>query len=262
MSIFKSFDAYNRKARVYPALIATLPILALLFVLVPWDHIGLPHAIAGTMSVVLLFALADVARRSGRKVEAKLGSRDTPEQWHRGNADIAEGAKDRYRRFLAEQLELPAPTVDDERLDPARANDFYMSAGNWIREHTRDTRTFAILFGENVTYGFRRNLLGLKPIALTFNAVVFGICISILHFRPSYSASLAHIDEKIFIIMAAVVLHSAYMLFAVGKAAVWEASRTYGRQMILSCETLMGKASSQTRPQKPKPVGSSKTKGV
>lgn len=35
MDIFKQFDTYNLKARVFPALIAGLPTLALLFVIVP-----------------------------------------------------------------------------------------------------------------------------------------------------------------------------------------------------------------------------------
>jgi hypothetical protein len=81
------------------------------------------------------------ARRTG-----KLGTHATPEQWHRGNPDIAEAAKDRFRNFIAEKLKLSAPSADDERADPSRSNDFYLSAGNWLREHTRDTRTYAILW--------------------------------------------------------------------------------------------------------------------
>jgi hypothetical protein len=241
MDLFKQFDAYNLSARVFPALIAGLPTLALLFVLVPWDHLGLPHLTASVMGVILLFAFADVARRTGRRVEAKLGTRATPEQWHRGNPDIAEAAKDRYRNFIAEKLKLRAPSADDERAEPGRSNDFYLSAGNWLREHTRDTRTYGILFGENITYGFRRNLLGLKPIALIFNVLVLGVSLAVLLYHLPYFTTLPQIDEKMVIIIAAVIMHSAYMLFAVSANSVCEASRAYGRQLILSCETLISK---------------------
>lgn len=244
--LFKQFDMYNLKARVFPALIAALPTLALLFVLVPWDHLGLPHVTATAMGVVLLFAFADVARRMGRRVEARLGTRATPGQWHRGDSDIAEAAKDRYRTFIAQKLGLPAPTAAQERDDPVRANDFYLSAGNWLREHTRDTRAFAILFGENITYGFRRNLLGLKYIALIFNGFVLAISGAIIFFRPPYFIALPQIDEKMAMIIAAAILHSAYMLFAVSAASVREASRAYGRQLILSCETLLSKGTKPT----------------
>jgi hypothetical protein len=248
MDLFRQFDTYSLRARVFPALIAGLPILALLFVLVPWNNLGLPHAIATAVGLVLLFAFADVGRRTGKHAQSKLGTGSTPEQWHRGNPDVAEGAKDRYRAFIAKQLKLAAPTADSERNHPRCADDFYLSAGNWLREHTRDTRTFSILFSENITYGFRRNLFGLKVTALVCNALVAAICVAILYLKPAYFAALAQIDEKMVVVIAATLLHSAYMLFAVSKAGVREASRAYGRQLILSCETLIEKngRSSQT----------------
>lgn len=248
MDILKQFDAYNLKARVFPALIAGLPTLALLFVIVPWDHLGLSHVIAGAMSVVLLFAFADLARHRGKSVEAKLASNATPEQWHRGNPDVPEGSKDRFRTFVAGQLKQAAPTAEEERADARRANDFYLTANAWLRARTsQDTRTFAILFGENITYGYRRNLLGLKPISLLVNLIVLVFCASVLWFRPPYFASLADLDEKLVIIIVAAILHSAYLLFAVGKKAVWDASRVYGRQLILSCDTLMKKPSTPAK---------------
>lgn len=241
MDLFKHFDTYSLKARVFPALIAGLPTLALLFMLVPWDRIGLPHVTAATMGLVLLFAFADVARRTGYRVERKLRTRASPEQWHRGNPEIPEGIKDRYRTFVAGKIKLPAPTAEDERTDLVRANDFYLTAGTWLRDHTRDHRRFALLFGENITYGFRRNLLGLKPVALVINTLVLAVSAAILVYRPSYFAALPGLDEKLFVVIVAVVLHSAYMLFAVSSEGVREASRIYGKQLILSCETLMKK---------------------
>jgi hypothetical protein len=193
------------------------------------------------MGLVLLFAFADVGRRAGKNVQAKLGTGATPEQWYRGNPDVSEGAKDRYRVFIAKQLKLAAPTADEERTNSSRANDFYLSANTWLREHTRDTRAFSILFAENITYGFRRNLLGLRITALACNAIVAVISAVILYFRPPYFGALPQIDEKMVIILAAVLLHSTYMILAVRRAAVREASLAYGRQLILSCENLIKK---------------------
>ena len=221
--------------------------LASLFMLVPWDHVGLPHVTATVMGGVLLFAFADVARSTGKRVQEKLGTGTTPEQWYRANPDVAEVAKDRYRAFIASKLKLSAPTAEDELSDPLRANDFYLSGANWLREHTRDTRKFSILFNDNITYGFRRNLLGLKPVALALNIIVLAACGAIIYFRPNYFAELPHIDEKVVILIVAGVLHSAYILFAVGERAVREASRAYGRQLILSCETLMGRNISNSK---------------
>lgn len=241
MEIFKQFDTYSLKAQVFPALVAGLPTLALLFVIVPWDHFGISHAIAAVMGAVLLFAFADMARHRGRVVQAKLGTGATPEQWYRGNADLPEVSKDTFRDYMARQLKQAAPTVEIEQTDPARANDFYLGANAWLRDRTRDKRTFSLLFGENVTYGFRRNLLGLKLVGLVLNLLVLIFCCSILWFRPPYFTALPNLDEKLTFIIAAVLFHSAYLVFAVGKAAVRDASRAYGRQLILSTEALMKK---------------------
>lgn len=136
MEIFSQFDTYSLKARVFPALIAGFPTLLLLFVLVPWDHLALSQVIAASMGLVLLFAFADMARHRGKKLQERLGTGETPGQWLRGNPDVPEGSKDRYRNFVADQLRLPAPTLEDEKSDPERAADFYRSANAWLREET------------------------------------------------------------------------------------------------------------------------------
>lgn len=238
LGLFKQFDAYTLRARVFPALIAGLPTLVLLFVMVPWDRLDLSQVIATTMGFVLLFAFADVARRSGRKVEAKLGTRATPELWHHDNDEIDSLSKARYKTFIASKLAVNAPSAEDERANISQANQFYLSAGNWLRDNTRDTKTFKILFDELLTYGFRRNLLGLRPVALILNAIVLAFCSMALWIGWKYSA-IENMPEKLILVIAAIGLHSAYMLFAVGKEPVREASKAYGKQLILSCETLM-----------------------
>jgi hypothetical protein len=47
------------------------------------------------------------------------------------------------------------------------------------------------------------------------------------------------------------VLHALYIGLGVSKAAVAEAAKSYARQLILSCETLMSKVKPEP-PQKPK----------
>ncbi|WP_172967002.1 hypothetical protein [Pseudomonas syringae] len=246
MEIFSQFDTYSLKARVFPALISGLPTLILLFMLVPWDHLALSQVIAASMGLVLIFAFADMARHKGKKLQERLGTGETPNQWHRGNPDVPEGSKDRYRNFIAEQLVLPAPTPEDEQNFPQRSTDFYRSANAWLREETRDHTAYPLLFGENITYGFRRNLSGLKPTGLACNLVVLLLCAGILYFEPNYFASLPNVGEKIYLTVAAVILHSAYLTVAVNKSAVREASRAYGRQLILSCEALIHTHKSNT----------------
>ncbi|MDB6454201.1 hypothetical protein [Falsirhodobacter sp. 20TX0035] len=239
LEVFKQFDTYSLKARAFPALIAGLPALAFIFIIVPWDRLGLPQAIAVSMGAILLYAFSDMARQRGKIVQAKLEIGETPDQWLRGNTDIPEISKDRFRAYISSKLKQEAPSAEDEKYNRQQANDFYRSAGTWLRDNTRDTSLFSLLFAENVTYGFRRNLLGLKPISLFFNLVVFLTCSLIIYLKPPYFSAQEQIVEKLIITMAAAFLHSAYMVFAVNKDSVRDASKAYGRQLILSCDTLM-----------------------
>jgi len=238
MDLFKSFDTYNLKARVFPAIIAGLPTLTLLFIIIPWDHLGISQAIATAMSLILVYAFSDWARHLGKNIQQNLGSGETPEQWHRSNTDVPEAYKKGFRKFIAEHLEQKAPSAAEEQKNPNKANDFYRAANAWLRERTRDTAKFSMLFNENVTYGFRRNLLGLKPVAVISNFLVLIFCISTLYFRPAYFDTLPRLDEKLTIAITAVVFHTTYMIIAVNKKSVWDASRAYGRQLILSCGAL------------------------
>ncbi|PSH62222.1 hypothetical protein [Phyllobacterium sophorae] len=235
--VFKQFDSYTLRARVFPALIAGLPTLAMLFFVIPWDRLGISHLIASTMAIVLLVAFADVARRAGRNVETILGTRATPELWYRTDNAIDSISKERYRAFMGTKLQVSPPTEQDEISNPAQADQFYLSAGFWLRDHTRDTKKFKLLYEELLTYGFRRNLLGLKPVALCLNAIVAILCLAAI--VSPVELPIHQSIERLTVVIVAVVLHSAYMIFAVGKQAVREASRSYGVQLIASCETLL-----------------------
>jgi hypothetical protein len=78
----------------------------------------------------------------------------------------------RYHKRLSEMLpETSLPSADQERENPADADVAYASCGDYLLSKTRDKERFQLLFQENVSYGFRRNLWAMKPV---------GIAISIL----------------------------------------------------------------------------------
>lgn len=238
-SVFKLFDGYTIRARIIPALIAGLPSLALPFVIVPWHRLGLSSVIVTTMSFVLLYAFADVARRGGYRVERKLRTRSTPELWHRKNSELPSGLKNQFRTFVGAQIKQRVPTEEEETSEPEQVNDFYTSANSWLRDETRDKKKFNILYDELLTYGFRRNLLGVKYLSLAANFLVATIVAAILFYMPPYFESMENIEEKLSVIAIVTLMHSIYMIFAVNKESVKQASKTYGKQLILSCGALM-----------------------
>lgn len=241
MEMFKFFDAYSIRARLFPAIIAAAPALAALMLLISWKTFGLSNLIASLGVLVLLWAIADFSRARGRAIEGKLyaehGGMPSITMFRRNDPTIDAGSKDRYRAFLADKLSASAPSTEEEIADQDAADAFYGQCGNWLRQNTRDTKKFSMLFGENITYGFRRNLLGVKALALGLNLIVVAVCLFIL-WRGSWDFD-TPLGNKTTVVLIVAAAHAAYMILAVNRNAVWDASRAYGRELILGCESFL-----------------------
>lgn len=241
IDFMKVFDAYSLRARLFPAIIAAAPALAALALLISWKSFELSNIIATISIFVLLFAVADFSRAQGRKIELKLhseyGGLPSITMFRRSDPTIAQGLKDRYRAFLAGKLGTALPSLDEELASQHDADSFYEQCGVWLRQNTRDTKKFPILFNENITYGFRRNLLGVKWLALALNVVVVVICCVML-WRTSWALE-ADLGKRMIVVLVVAAAHATYMLLGVRKAVVWDASRAYARELILSCEAFI-----------------------
>lgn len=249
MEVFKFFDAYSLRARLFPAIVAAAPAFAALALFISWTSFGLSNLIASLAILVLLYAIADFSRARGRKIESKLyaehGGMPSISMFRRNDSTIDAGSKDRYRAFLAGKLGVPAPSTKEESTNQASADAFYGQCGNWLRENTHDTKKFSILFGENVTYGFRRNLLGVKRLALALNVIIVASGASIL-WRMNWNIE-TPMGNKTLMVLVVAAAHAAYMLLAVSRSAVWDASKAYGRQLILSTESFLTPARAPRR---------------
>jgi hypothetical protein len=145
-------------------------------------------------------------------------------------------SKAEFHAFIAEKLGRPSPTADEERADPAVADTYYARGATWLRENTRDTKRFDILFKENIAYGFRRNLLGLKLPGLLLNALIVSVCLGIFWHRWPVDLS-TPFDAKLLAVVVIAVLHATYLALFVTDTAVVEAARTYARQLLLSTQS-------------------------
>jgi hypothetical protein len=144
--MFKFLDAYSIRARLFPALLAAAPAFAALALLISWERIALSNVIATTALVVLVFALADFARKLGLRVEPKIygemGGKPSVVMFRRSDTTIEEPTKDRYRTFIAGKIKQPALTAQQEADDQAAADSFYEACGTWLRANTRDAKKF------------------------------------------------------------------------------------------------------------------------
>jgi hypothetical protein len=253
--MLRFLDAYTLRARLFPAILGAAPALAAVLLLISWKSFELSNIVATIGMLVLIYALADWARKLGQDIQPRLyeqmGGKPSVTMMYRSDDAIDQASKDRYRAFLAAKITQPAPTVADEAQNPAVANAFYELAGTWLRENTRDAKKFPILFNENVTYGFRRNLLGLKWPALALNVAVVAICGAILWQRAPVNMS-DDMTSRVLVVMVVAAVHAIYITLLVKPQNVMAASRTYARQLILSCETFLAVQKPPRAPPKPK----------
>jgi hypothetical protein len=117
-----------------------------------------------------LYLLASLARARGKKAEDKLikrwGAWPTTILLRHRDATIDPITKARYHQALtALQGVGTLPTANQESGDPIHADNVYRSATKRVIELRRGPK-HALLEYENASYGFRRNLFGLKWIAV------------------------------------------------------------------------------------------------
>ncbi len=231
-------DGYTIKARLFPVVLSTAPVLALIFIGSSWSTFGIPEGLSLISIVVLLFAGSDLARRAGRRIESQLFSTSggKPRNLLLSHGDITfdDKTKQRYRQFLSNEIGLVPPSIESEHELPSEAHRFYDSCYAWLRENTRDKDKYALLLSENVSYGFRRNLLGLKKFGLICNILTLVLAAS-LHFYPAQTFRLD--SDRLLLVLALSSLHFTYFIFFVTRKSVIDASYVYAVQLTRSIET-------------------------
>lgn len=166
-----NFDAYTRKARLMPVFILLIPLGLVVFAWFPktlfWQ--SLPTAFSIPIIFTVLFS--ELGRDMGKKKEWMLFKK-----WEGMPTDktisflgslLDKNTIIRYRSKIEKLLpDLKLPTINEEIKNPQKCIQIYKSCTNFLREKTRDSRAFPILFAENTSYGFRRNLWAMKPIGI------------------------------------------------------------------------------------------------
>ena len=162
-------DRYDRNARLRPALIVCLPVLLAVAVWLPdlWSFMG------GLVSLVAacgaLYLLSRYARYAGRRLERRMlrdaGGWNTTHMLRHRDDRLSAVTKERYHGALRARS-LPMPSPAEELADPSQADACYASAADWLRGRTRGPE-HKLLLDENIDYGFRRNLVGMRPLGIT-----------------------------------------------------------------------------------------------
>ncbi|MBA2935651.1 hypothetical protein HZF05_16325 [Sphingomonas sp. CGMCC 1.13654] len=228
------FDRYDRNARLYPALIVMLPALVSVAVWVP----DLWHELAGLLPILIacgaLYLISRYARFAGRRLEkrmvARLGWPSTRLLRHRDEI-LSPRTTERYHAALrGKGFEMP--TQLEEQADPRRADDCYADAATWL---VGQTRSDEMLKNENISYGFWRNLVGLRfaggMIAATSFVVDAGLALSRWPDRGTQTLAIAAVAAMSLIMLLP-------WIFRFNERIVQDAGEAYALRLLKHCETL------------------------
>lgn len=175
-------DPYERQARVIPGLLTALPILIPLVCVYGPKHPILVSVVALLAGCGATFALANVARGLGKKLEVKLvknwGGMPTTIALRHSDNFLDSISKREYHSTISSKLAIKMPTIEEEIANPHQADDAYIGATKKLRELTRSNKQ--LLLKENIAYGFHRNMLAMKPVGIitSIAGLVYGLLIA------------------------------------------------------------------------------------
>lgn len=248
--VAKVTDPYERQARLYPALLALLPLFVVVMLLYAPNASALTSAVTVAVSCGALYLMTNLCRELGKRLEEELfrewgGKPSTQVLRHRDNT-IEAPTKKRYHAFLGTKINEVFPDIRQEAENPSNADGVYQSGVRWLLDHTRpdDSKKFDLLFKENVAYGFRRNALGIKPLGVIISGVSIVWILIKEHVlnglgRPFVdSSALLHLPDT----ATASLAVSTVMLFIWGlfftKASVRTMAFTYAEMLLRACDNL------------------------
>lgn len=242
-------NPYERTARLYPALLALLPLFVLIILLYGPRATVVTTAISAAGSCGCLYLASDLSREMGKSLEDKLfgewGGKPTTQLLRHRDKTIEAVTKLRYHSFLAAKINHLFPSPIEESQNSEAADETYQSGVRWLLNHTRpdNTKKFDLLLLENIDYGFRRNALGIKPIGVivSIGSLVWVLIRrGILVFRRSEWIDVTALLRLSGFSIASLAVSAAMLLvwcFFFTEKSVRSAAFTYAEMLLRACDS-------------------------
>lgn len=177
-------DRYTLTARMLPMVVVASPLVLAAYPWLPaeafskddWAGMALKALTTGAGAAAVATLLSFPARAFGTRLEERLWR-----EW--GGAPSTQYLRYRHPEIDRRQTailhakiarldpSLHVPTAEEEERDPAGADQCYESMVRMLRARTWGPTSFPLLFDENVSYGFRRNLLGMRSFGVATSLV-------------------------------------------------------------------------------------------
>ena len=245
----KYFDAYSFNARIKPVLFLVFPVfLSLLVLFEPartWNGYGLTLLVAFG---VINFAANQMSSKGNELQERlfdKWGGAPTTIILRHSDNTLDAFTKSRYMHKLQMVVQNFTATTDEyERLNPRESDVLYSSASNYLREHTRDTDKYSLLFKENIAYGFSRNIRAVKPLGIFLTLASLSVSLLIIYLKLE-SVKITTVSSLVhnvpFEYFGLLISHLAMLwiwIFLVTEKWVKTRAFAYAKRLYSACEQI------------------------
>jgi hypothetical protein len=233
-------DPYERAARLYPAMLALLPLLAVFLTTSAFNKPLATQAVTLLGACGVTYLLASVSRMLGKSRESGLfvawGGTPTTQMLRHRDQRVDRHTKQRYHTLLARKLKTQFPSSEEEAASPAEADELYRAAVKWLLGKTRDKKRFALLFKENVSYGFHRNGHGLRWVGFLIGIVALAWLV-VANAVYSAEAWLSMPAAQIVTLGLVIAMMLAW-IFYFTEARVQQAAFAYAEMLLRACDEM------------------------
>ena len=243
--LFRMFDRYDVLARITPGLLAPLvPAFSLLIAFPQIVSENIYRAIgSGVVMVGLFYVFAGLARSRGRAMKQTLRQR-----WGGFPTEIVLRFRDATiemptkRAYHAALQDLPPdfqlPDASAEAHDPDAADGIYRAVLRRLIDQRRGPK-YPLILNDNIAYGFWRNLLGMKGVAIALAscasaAIVVARAAQANTADASFWAAARYTPATEVAGIALLILWAAFLLIIVRPPRVWDASVAYSERLLAS----------------------------
>ena len=243
----KLFDPYERQARLYPGLLVVAPVAAAFACLAAPGSLWRSTLVSVLVGCGAAYALGRVARDAGKRLQddlfAKWGGAPTTQVLRHSDSMIDAHTKARYHKVLSKGIGKTLPAPEGEAVDPKAADDLYRAGTTWLLGQTRDTKTFPLVFKENIAFGFQRNALGLRRSGIVVSVLSFLVVLASTAHGTRFFAELSldaltRVSAPQLVALAVSLVFLGVWIFGLNEAALRRTAFAYALRLFESCDRL------------------------
>ncbi len=228
-------DEYDRKARLIPGTLLGFPVAVAVVALGLKSQPVIAFAVGLLSGIGGIYVIVNAVRTRGVPTQESLfqerGGAPTTHALRHTDSEWPDARRNQWRSDLAKATGISLPTAAQENADPTGADGTIETAIARLRKLTSDKRKFGLVFQENRNFGYERNILALRPIALPVCLVCLLILVGMLAIQLIYKfphLSALSIGVGIFI----VVVFCLFWWFVPSKDRTWLVGRRYAERLL------------------------------